>query len=69
MKFTFNSAKCDKIFDALLQAKIIRISHTLLPFEELKWRPYCKYHNTFSHATNDCNVFDDRYNRPLMTDD
>ena len=57
MKFTFNIAKCDRIFDALLQAKIIRISHTLPPFEELKWRAYCKYHNSFSHATNDCNVF------------
>ena len=57
MKFTFNIAKCDKIFDALLQAKIIRISHTLPPFEELKRCAYCKYHNSFSHATNDCNVF------------
>ena len=27
------------------------------PFEELKRRAYCKYHNSFSHATNDCNVF------------
>ena len=57
MKFTFNIAKCDRIFDALLQAKIIRISHTLPSFEELKRRAYCKYHNSFSHATNDCNVF------------
>ena len=57
MKFTFNIAKCDRIFDSLLQANIIRISHSLPPFEELKWRAYCKYHNSFSHATNDCNVF------------
>ena len=27
MKFTFNIAKCDRIFDALLQAKYIKISH------------------------------------------
>ena len=32
------------------------MSHTLPPLEELKWRAYCKFHNTFSHATNDCNV-------------
>jgi len=57
MKFTFDISKCDKIFDALLQDKMIRISHTLPPFEELKRRAYCKYHNSFSHATNDCNVF------------
>ena len=24
--------------------------------DELKRRAYCKFHNTFSHATNDCNV-------------
>ena len=57
MKFTFNVGKCDRIFDALLQAKIIKMSHTLPPFKELKWCAYCKYHNSFSHATNDCNVF------------
>ena len=57
MKFTFDVSKCDKIFDALLQDKMIRISHTLPPFEELKRCAYCKYHNSSSHATNDCNVF------------
>ena len=25
--------------------------------DELKRRAYCKLHNTFSHATNNCNVF------------
>ena len=57
MKFAFNIAKCDRIFDVLLQAKYIKISHALPPFEELKRHSYCKYHNSFSHATNDCNVF------------
>ena len=36
MRFTFDISKCDKIFDALLQDKMIRISHTIPPFEELK---------------------------------
>ena len=36
MKFTSDISKCDKIFDALLQDKMIRISHTLPSFEELK---------------------------------
>ena len=57
MTFSFDVAKCDRIFDAMLKDKLIRISHTLPPFEELKRRAYCKYHNSFSHATNDCNVF------------
>jgi hypothetical protein len=25
--------------------------------DELKRRAYCKWHNSFSHVTNDCNVF------------
>ena len=33
------------------------MSHAILPLEELKRRAYCKWHNSFSHATNDCNVF------------
>jgi len=32
------------------------MSHVIPPLEELKRRGYCKFHNTFSHATNDCNV-------------
>jgi hypothetical protein len=35
----------------------IRINYTLPSADELKRRAYCKYHNSFSHATNDCNVF------------
>ena len=32
------------------------MSHTVSPLEELKQRAYCKFHNTFSHATNGSNV-------------
>ena len=32
------------------------MSHTVPPLEELKRRAYCKLHNTFSHAINDCNM-------------
>ena len=32
------------------------MSHVIPPLEELKRRAYCKFHNTFSHATNDCNI-------------
>jgi hypothetical protein len=27
------------------------------PLDEVKRRAYCKFHNSYSHATNDCNVF------------
>jgi hypothetical protein len=56
VKFTFNVAKCDKIFDELLKNGNIKLAHTTPP-DELKRRAYCKWHNSFSHATNDCNIF------------
>jgi hypothetical protein len=57
VKFTFNVGKCDKIFDELLKNDNIKINHTVPSTDELKRRAYCKWHNSFSHATNDCNVF------------
>jgi hypothetical protein len=57
VKFTFNVGKCDKIFDELLKNGNIKIDYTVPPADELKRRAYCKWHNSFSHATNDCNVF------------
>jgi hypothetical protein len=57
MKFTFDFSKCDRIFDELLKFGYIRTNYTLPSTDELKRRAYCKYHNSFSHATNDCNVF------------
>ena len=56
-KCSFDVDKCDKIFDALLKHKVIRISHVIPSPDELRRRVYCKYHHYFSHATNDCNVF------------
>ena len=32
------------------------MSHTIPPLEELKRQAYCKFYNTFCHATNDCSV-------------
>jgi hypothetical protein len=57
VKFTFNFAKCDKIFDELLKNGNIKLMHTIPSPDELKRHAYCKWHNSFSHATNDCNVF------------
>jgi hypothetical protein len=57
LKFTFDVSKCDRIFDELLKLGYIKISHTMPSFDEIKRRAYCKYHHSYSHATNDCNVF------------
>jgi hypothetical protein len=50
-------AKCDKIFDELHKIDCIKMSQTILPLDELKWKAYCRWHNSFSHTTNDCNIF------------
>jgi hypothetical protein len=57
VKFIFNVGKCDKIFDQLLKNGNIKINHTVPSADELKHHAYCKWHNSFSHVTNDCNVF------------
>jgi hypothetical protein len=57
LKFTFDISKCDRIVDELLKLGNIKISHTMPPLDEIKRRAYCKFHNSYSHATNDCNVF------------
>jgi hypothetical protein len=55
--FTFDVSKCDRIFDELLKLENIKISHTMPPLDEIKRCASCKYHHSYSHATNDCNVF------------
>jgi hypothetical protein len=57
IKFNFNGAKCDRTFDELLKNGNIKLTHTIPLIDELKRHAYCKWHNSFSHATNDCNVF------------
>ena len=57
IKFTFDISKCDLIFDELNKLGYIKLSHAITPLEELKRHAYCKWHNSFSHATNNCNVF------------
>jgi hypothetical protein len=41
----------------LLKLGNIKISHTMPPLDEIKRRAYCKFHHSYSHATNNCNVF------------
>jgi hypothetical protein len=36
MKFTFDAAKCDKIFDELFKSCKIKMSHTIPPLDQLK---------------------------------
>jgi transcriptional regulator with GAF, ATPase, and Fis domain len=43
----------------LLQNKIIRLSegHAIPPLGQIAKGKYCKWHDTFSHTTNECNYF------------
>jgi hypothetical protein len=41
----------------LLKSGNIKLTHNIPPLGELKRCAYCKFHNSFSHAINDYNVF------------
>lgn len=58
-KYDFDINKADKIFDLLLQEKQIQlpVGHILPSAEEIKKRRYCKWHNSYSHHTNECKIF------------
>jgi hypothetical protein len=66
VKFTFDVAKCDMIFDELLKPGKIKISHTLPPPDEIKKRAYCKFHLLIPMLLMNVIVFIGKYNRPLM---
>ena len=54
--FDFDVAKAEQIFDLLLKEKQLKLpeNHKLPTTQELQGRPYCKWHHSFTHATNDC---------------
>jgi hypothetical protein len=58
MRYTFDVAMCDRIFDYLLQEKQIMLlsNHAMPSPEQLKKHMYYKWHNSYYHATNDYNV-------------
>jgi hypothetical protein len=64
-RLCFNVAKCDQIFDELLKGDNINLSHTIPSIDELKSHAYCKWHNSFAHTTNDCNVFHRQTQSPI----
>jgi hypothetical protein len=46
-----------KILNELLKSGNIKINYTIPSADELKPHTYFKWHNSFFHATNACNVF------------
>ncbi|XP_051190174.1 uncharacterized protein [Lolium perenne] len=54
----FGVTKTEQIFDLLLKEKQLKLpeGHKIPTAQEMNKRPYCKWHHTFTHATNDCKV-------------
>jgi hypothetical protein len=53
--FSFETYTFYKIFDMLLQGNLrVREGHVIPSAKKLGKKAYCKWHNSFTHATNDC---------------
>ncbi|CAL2247484.1 unnamed protein product [Prunus armeniaca] len=59
--YTFDLTRAEAIFDLLLTEKKVKLSfgHKIPKPEELKGKTLCKYHNSWSHNTNNCVVLRD----------
>jgi hypothetical protein len=59
MRYTFDMSKCDRLFDLLLQGGVIRLieGHVVPSADILVKKTYCKWHDSYTHTTNECNYF------------
>jgi hypothetical protein len=59
MRYTFDVSKCDRLFDLLLQGGVIRLTkgHVIPSANILAKKTYCKWHDSYTHTTNECNYF------------
>ena len=66
--YDFDVTKADKLFDFLLEKGQIKLpaNHVILPPDQLKNKKFCKYHNTTSHTTNDCRIFQQHIQRAIQ---
>jgi hypothetical protein len=57
MRYTFDVSKCDHLFDLLLRGGIIRLTkgHVIPSADILAKKTYCKWHDSYTHTTNECN--------------
>jgi hypothetical protein len=59
MRYMFDVSKCDRLFDLLLQGGLIRLTegHVIPSTDILAKKTYCKWHDSYTHTTNECNYF------------
>jgi hypothetical protein len=55
MRYTIDVSKCDPLFDLLLWGGVIRLTEGHIDI--LTKKTYCKWHDSYSHTTNECNYF------------
>jgi hypothetical protein len=65
MRYTFAVSKYDHLIDLLFWGGVIRLTegHVKPNADILAKKTYCKWHDFYTHTTNKCNYFSDRYNR------
>jgi hypothetical protein len=58
-RYTFVMSKCDCLFDLLLWGGVIRLTegHVIPSTNILVKKTYCKWHNSYTRTTNECNHF------------
>jgi hypothetical protein len=59
VEYTFDVSKCDLLFDLLLWGGVIWLTegHVIPNADVLPKKTYCKWHNSYTHTTNECNYF------------
>jgi hypothetical protein len=59
MRYAFDVSKCDRLFDLLLRGGVIRLTrgHIIPNADILAKKIYCKWHDSYTHTTNECNYF------------
>lgn len=58
-QYSFDISKAEELFDELMKQKFLVLGNgRIIPPEyERKGKDYCKWHNTYSHTTNNCITF------------
>jgi hypothetical protein len=59
MRYTFDVSKCDRLFDLLLRGGVIQLTegHVIPNTNILAKKRYCKWHDSYTHTTNEYNYF------------
>ena len=72
VRYTFEVAKTEEIFDFLMKEKFIIFlkDHRIPSKGELRGKAYYKYHNSWNHTTNACwgirNITHDKINKGIL---